>query len=80
MDRAGLKNIVAAVLEVDPRTLNSQTDLNSIEAFDSVSILTLMITLDEQAGIKVSPSEANMLRFYSDIERMAEKQGVLLSE
>ena len=80
MKRADLRTIVAGVLEVDPSSLGSETDLNSIDTFDSVNVLTLMISLDEQAGIKISPAEANALRYYKDIERAAEKQGVELVE
>jgi acyl carrier protein len=76
MKRADLRAIVAGILEIDPNRLSPETDLNSIETFDSVNVLTLMIALDEQAGIKVSPAEANALRYYGDIERMAEKQAI----
>ena len=80
MKRADLRAIVAGILEVDPNSLASGTDLNSIDTFDSVNVLSLMITLDEQAGIKISPADANTLRYYGDIERLAEKQGLELLE
>jgi len=80
MKRAELRTIVGGVLEVEPGSLGPETDLNSIETFDSVSVLTLMITLDEQAGIKITPVDANALRYYGDIERLAEKQGVELAD
>lgn len=76
MKRFELRNIVAGVLEIDPSILDPDTDLNTIDNFDSVSVLTLMITVDEQAGIKISPAEANALRYYRDIESLAERQGV----
>jgi acyl carrier protein len=76
MKRAELRNIVASVLEIDPNNLDSDTDLNTIDTFDSVSVLTLMIALDEQTGIKISPAEANTLRYYRDIESLAERQGI----
>jgi len=78
MKRVELRNIVAGVLEIDPSVLDSDTDLNTIDTFDSVSVLTLMITVDEQAGIKMNPAEANALRCYGDIEKLAERQGVKL--
>jgi len=77
MKRTELMNIVAGVLEIDPNNLNSDTDLNTIDTFDSVSVLTLMIAVDEQAGIKISPAEANTLRYYRDIESLAERQGII---
>jgi acyl carrier protein len=78
--RVDLRAIVAGILEVDPSSLVADAVLNSIDNYDSVSVLTLMIALDEQAGIKISPADANALRFYGDIERIAEKQGIELVE
>ena len=80
MTRADLRAIVAGVLEIEPGLLEAETELGSIESFDSVSVLTLMIALDEQAGIRISPSEASALRSYGDIERAAARQGIALEE
>lgn len=80
MNRADLKAIVAGVLEIEPDRLDAETELGSIESFDSVSVLTLMIALDERAGIRISPSEASALRVYGDIERAAARQGIALEE
>lgn len=80
MNRADLKSIVAGVLEIEPDRLDAETELGSIESFDSVSVLTLMIALDERAGIRISPSEASALRVYGDIERAAARQGIALEE
>lgn len=80
MTRADLKAIVAGVLEIEPGLLAAETEFNSIESFDSVSVLTLMIALDEQAGIRISPGEASTLRSYRDIERAAARQGIELEE
>ena len=78
MKRSDLKLIVADVLGIEASSLGSDSDLRSIDTFDSVSVLTLMIALDEQAGVKLSPGEANALRFYGDIEKAAAKQGIEL--
>lgn len=80
MKRAELRAIVAQELEVEPEELGTDTDLTTIEMFDSVTILTLMIALDEQAGIKMTPADASKLRFFGDIEALAEKQGIALTD
>jgi acyl carrier protein len=80
MKRADLRDIVAGVLEVDPNSLGPSVDLNAIDTYDSVSVLTLMIALDEQAGIKISPADASAVRYFGDIERLAKKQGIDLVE
>jgi len=78
MRKSELREIVAKELEVDPEQLTPDTDLKTIETFDSVSILTLTIALDERAGIKLTPTDASALRYYGDIEKLAEKQGITL--
>jgi acyl carrier protein len=80
MRRAELRGIVAYVLEIEPDQLDSDTDLTTIEMFDSVSILTLMIELDEKAGIKMTAADTRGLRYYGDFERLAAKQGIVLTD
>jgi len=48
-----LHAVVAGVLEIEPEELNSDSDLTDFELFDSVGVLTLMIELDQQMGIKM---------------------------
>lgn len=80
MTRAELRRIVADVLEVDPELLQSDTELTQIETFTSVAVLTLMIELDMQAGVKILPEEASKLRRFGDIEAAVERHGVTLSD
>lgn len=80
MKRTELREIVAAVLEINPEELNADTNLTTIETFDSVSTLTLMVELSEKAGIRVSPSDLRDLRYYRDIERLAERQNIELTD
>ena len=80
MNRDELRRVVADILELEPGELEPDTDLRSIEAFDSVSILSLMIELHDQAGAAISPMEASKLRCYGDIERLLEEKGVSLSD
>ena len=80
MEREQLRKIVAQHLEIEPDELQSDTELASIETFDSVSVLGLMIVLDEQAGIQMSLAELGGLRRYGDIEQIAVAQGVCLRD
>jgi len=80
MKREELRRIVADVLEIEPDQLEPDTDLTTIEMFDSVSILTLMIEFDEKAGIKMTPADSRGLRYYGDIEKLAARQGVELTD
>ena len=76
MKRSELRQIVADVLSIEPGQLTPETKLDTIETFDSVGLLTLMVELGEKAGIMMGPSDARKLVHYSDIEKLAESQKV----
>ena len=80
MKKQKLRQVVAEILEADPDSLRSETDLRALTGFDSVNILSLMIALDEQAGIKLGPEEATTLQFFGEIEKLALSQGVTLED
>ena len=80
MTRDELRRIVAEVLEIEPGELQSDTELSGFETFDSVSVLSLMIDLDEKGGIKLGPTEAAALRRFGDLEALAAKQGIELTD
>lgn len=80
MKRGELRKLVADVLEIAPETLVPETALTEIETFDSVAVLTLMVELDEKAGIRLDPRAAHELRFYGDIEKLAETQHIELMD
>jgi len=78
--RKDLQAVVAKILEVEPDELRAEVVLESIEAYDSVTVLSLMIRLDEAAGIKLEPSDVQRLRTYGDIEALAARQGITLTD
>jgi acyl carrier protein len=78
--RDELKRVVADVLEIDPSELASDTELKRFDTFDSVSVLSLMIDLDEKAGIRLGPGEAAALTRFGDIEALADQQGIELTD
>ena len=73
-----LRQIVAGVLEVEPEQLTPETDLRQFDTFDSVNVLNLMMTLNIEANIQMSPADAQNLRQFGDLIRLAEKQGIAL--
>ena len=80
MKRDDLRVLVAEILEADPATLRSDLELTSLDNFDSVMLLSLMIRLDEEAGIKMTPADVPDLRTYGDIEALATRQGISLTD
>lgn len=80
MKRDELRAIVADVLEVAPTSLTADTVLADFETFDSVTVLTLMVELSDRAGIQMSPGDTRDLKYYRDIERLAAKQNIELTD
>jgi acyl carrier protein len=80
MKKSELKKIVAEILEISDESFPSDVNLGEVSNFDSVAILTLMVGLDEQTGIKMSASDAKSLQCFSDIEKMAVRDGISLED
>ena len=76
MTKSEIREIVAEVFEGVAGDIQSDTDLRALPAFDSVNVLSLIIALDERAGIKLGPEQAASLRYFRDIETVAGEQGV----
>lgn len=78
IDKSMLCQVVAEVLEVEPALLQTDFDLTTLETFDSMHILLLIVNLEEQINIKIGLEELDYVRFYGDIEQLAEAQGAVL--
>jgi acyl carrier protein len=78
--RDELRAVVAEILEVEPSALQTAVELSSFDNFDSVILLSLMIRLDEAANIKMTPADVPKLRTYGDIESLATRQGIELTD
>ena len=65
-----LKARIAQELDLAPETLNSGTILATLERWDSVTVLTLMIILGDALGAPVAPEEMAGLKTFGDIEAM----------
>lgn len=80
MKREDLKALVAEIIEADPAALTPEADLRALPGFDSVNLLSLMITLDERAGIKLGPEQASTLQFFRELEEIAAAQGIVIED
>jgi acyl carrier protein len=45
----------AEMLDVDPATLTEDTDMETLENWDSVGYLSAMVLIDEKVGVAISP-------------------------
>ena len=78
MHRDGLRKIVASTLDCEPLSLQEDTILANIENFDSVSILSLMVVLDDEVGVKLDHADLSKIIYYGDLESAVKSKGVIL--
>jgi len=77
-DEQELREMVAEILEAEPRDLQESSELGSFTAYDSVSRLSLMVALSDFIGRPVMVPELMELRTYADVVRfvrMSSKNG-----
>lgn len=48
-----LRQVVGAVLKVDPGTLGPQSSMDTIESWDSLQHMILMVALEEEFGVSI---------------------------
>jgi acyl carrier protein len=62
----------AALLDVDPELLRSDTDLKSIEMWDSVAYLSAMVLIDQEFGITMRAEALAKVVTFQDILKVVE--------
>ena len=62
-----LKNKIAEVLEVDASILTNSKVLDELEAWDSVTMLGLVVILSDDLGEPVNPGEMGQFKTFGDI-------------
>ena len=62
--------MMAEVLEVDASDVDSASSLFDFPAYDSVCALTLMVRLEEDAGVTCPPGELAALKTVGDVEKL----------
>jgi len=65
-----IQKAVADVLEVEPSSLRPETNFYELPNFDSVVILSLIVTLDD-LGVEVPQSKASEIRTFGDVLKLA---------
>lgn len=68
LDEEKLKSIVAIVLEVDPEEIDNNSSMDTIESWDSLKHMDLILALEEEFGVSVPDEEAGDLTSYTLIK------------
>ncbi len=65
-----IKAAIARELGSSPDALTPETPLSSLEQWDSVTVLTLMVVLGDSLGKPVAPEAMAGLKTFGDIEKL----------
>jgi acyl carrier protein len=73
-DENKLKQIVADVLEVDPRDIGSEFSMDTVEQWDSLRHMTLVLAIDDAFNISIPDEEAADITSWPLIRLVVEEQ------
>ena len=69
-----LKSVIAAVLEIDATTIGPQTSADTVEAWDSLKHMQLIIALEESFGISIPDEEVATLTSYPLLKMVVQER------
>ena len=68
LDETKLKSVIATVFEIDPADIDDDSSMDTIEAWDSIKHMDLILSLEEEFGVSVPDEEAGDLTSYALIK------------
>jgi acyl carrier protein len=71
---AGVKRIAAELFDVPVSQITLETSPDTIEAWDSVQQLNLMLELEQRFEVKLEPEDFEDARTIGDAVRLVERQ------
>lgn len=72
MTRAEFLDEFAALLDLPPATLTPELVLSSVEAWESVAFLSLLVLIDERLGVAVRPETLSGAVTFGDLLAIVE--------
>ena len=73
-DEAALKQIMATVLNVPVESINSATSMDTIEKWDSLQHMNLVLALEDAFDVSIPDDEAANITSYSLIKLVLNEQ------
>jgi len=71
---ARIKEVMASVFDVDVETINEECSQDSVEQWDSMKHLDLVVALEEEFGITIPIEEVGNLVNFKYIKLIVEEQ------
>ncbi|HLG71785.1 MAG TPA: acyl carrier protein [Chloroflexota bacterium] len=63
-----VRTVLSEVLDLDPGQIDGSTSIDTVEAWDSLKQLTLILALEEEFGFRFTDEEATQLVSFRLIE------------
>jgi len=74
IDEDKLKQIVADVLEADPASIGPDFSMDTVEQWDSLRHMTLILSIEDEFGISIPDEEAANITSWPLIRLVVEEQ------
>lgn len=70
MNHEAARAVLASALEIDPAALGPDPNMENCEAWTSVAHLRLVLALEEQLGVELSPEDSLAIQSLADVSRL----------
>jgi len=74
LDEARLKQVISAVLQVPVEAIGADTSRETIERWDSLQHMNLVLALEEEFGIYIPDEDATTINTYPLIMKVVSEQ------
>lgn len=64
LDENALRQVMATVLQVPADTIGPDTSMDTVESWDSLRHLTLVLSLEEEFGVHIDDEDAGSITSY----------------
>ena len=72
LDENALRQVMGTVLEVPADTVGPATDMDTVENWDSLRHLTLVLALEQEFGVQIDDEDAGSITSYPLIKLVLE--------
>lgn len=73
LDEALLKQVIATILQVDPSVVGPDSSSDTIESWDSLKHMNLVLALEEEFNVTIPDDEAANITSYKLIKLVLEE-------
>jgi len=64
LDEKALREVLATVLDVDAESVGAGTDMDTVESWDSLRHMTLVLALEDEFGVQIADEDAGTITSY----------------